>query len=263
MEPHSSSPAPPAPAEPEMEYQLRPAYEWLQEVERCVEALSARREELRRQLQVETRERQALNPRGEPRLSARAARKLARTEVLGTDWRRAEDRLHHAQQRVRSIRRQLARLNVQAQARLEGSGRWRTWLWHRPFRALKAWPLRRRLRQATFQRRSALVTLRAMRTVLARPEIRSRIFGLMESFRLKEERWSQSIQSLAETEQTVSASLSEALRLAPRLRDLCAELVPMHRHKNPELRLARPPVPVGPLCVPKSAQKNGQGVRIH
>ena len=263
MAPNTPAPAPEAPTRPELEYSLRPASEWLPEVEKCIETLAKRREELRRKIQIETRERHQINPAGEPRLSARTARELARTEVLGVDWRRAQEELCHARQRVRSTRRQLASLGLQSLSHQEGSTSWRTWLWHRPRAALQARPLRRRLREANLQRRAALVTLRALRANLARPEVRSRVFGLVESFRLKEERWSQSIQSLQESEQTISGALSEALRLAPRLRDLGTELVAMNRHANPELRLIHPPVPAGPLCAPKPAQKSGRGMRPH
>ena len=255
--------ASPDPALPETEICVRPASDWRREVELLIKSLSAQRQEVRRLMTTEQEQLRALHPRGGERLSARDARELAKSEVLGAEWRRACDRVHHTRQRVISARRQLHDLSGEARSRRERSAGWAYWLVHAPRYAWKARPLKKRLRQANAHRREALKTVQSVRPQLLLPEIRSRIFRLTENLLLKEEALTHSVQSRAEIDQKLTASLSSALCLAPRLRDLGAELVPMQRPTNPELSLATVPVPVGPLCAAKPALHHGQKVHVH
>ena len=257
------APASPDPAHPETEICVRPALAWFGEVETLIASLSVQRLELRRTLGIEEEQLRALRPRGGERLSNRDARELAKSEVLGAEWRRAYGRVHHARQRVISARRQLQALASEARSRRERSAGWAYVLFHAPRHAWKARPLKKRLRQANAHRHEALRTIHAVRPQLLLPEVRSRIFRLTETFLLKEERLTHSVQSRKEIDQKITATLSSALCLAPRLRDLGIELVPMQRPTNPELCLATVPVPVGPLCAPKPAQQRGQKIHVH
>ena len=251
------------PLKPEMELCVRPASEWFREVELLIKSLSAERQELRRKMSMEKEQLQKLQPNGEERFSARDAREMAKSTLLGADWQRANERIHQARQRVISARRQLQGLASEARSTRERSNKWAYWLLHAPRYALSARPLKKRLRHANAHRREALKTVQALRPLLVLPEIRGRIFRLTEDLRLKAERLTESVQSREEIDQKLTETLAPALRLSPRLRDLGTELVSMKRATDPALRLTMAPIPVEPLCTSKSVPHEGQSIRVH
>lgn len=264
MEPkNSTTPGPePTPAESSTKLCARPASEWLSLVESQIKTLSTQRQELQRKLGPEQEQLRLLGPRGEERFSIHDAHRLAKNEVLGGEWQRANERVRQARQRVISARRQLRELAAGARTQRERSRGWTFWIAHAPRHLWKAWPLKRRLREADARRREALKTLRPLRATLVVAEVRTRIVRVTEEFRLREERLTFSVQSRLEIDQKLSATLAPALRLALRLRELGNEMVTMKQPRNLLLQVLTLPIPVEPLCAPSIAPHKSRGIRL-
>lgn len=229
----------------EVKRRTRPASAWHQDLERSIAELSSQRRELRQQIETQKVERRAGNPHGEETLSLRTAHQLARARVLGPEWQRARTSLKQSGQRVRSFRKQLDRCLTEKSLVRERSARWIYWPFKAPHLAWKTNSIKRHLRRADHQRRAALKTLRIIRPAATVPETRKRIVDLTESLLVNDERLKHGIQSLNKTDQTLSSEISQALRLAPQLRALGEQLLPM------ELRVVRG------LCevlIPKTVQ---------
>ncbi len=244
----NNQPAPEIPAAPvELLRQTRPASEWCQQVEQGLAELSSRRHELRQQLAAQQAERRAGNPRAEQNLSVRQAHQLAKARVLGEDWQRADLARKQAGLRFRSVRRQLARVRTEQGLARQRSAGWSYWVLHAPRQLWKTHTLKKTLRQANDQRRQAIKVLRVLRPTATVPEVRARILELTESLLVNDERLKHSIQSLHQTDQSVSAGISQALRLAPQLRALGERPIAMEQPVDPAVRKFSIPNPVGAL----------------
>ena len=244
------------PGSREHEILSRPAQEWVQELESMVTLHSERREAVRLQLRSEADQLRLMIPPGQSQFSPRAARELARAEVLGADWPRARERVRHARQRITSVRRQLRALKGRAEVSRERRSAWVYGLVSVPFHAWQARPLRRQLRQAQGRCREALVVVRQLRSQMQSPEIRSRIHRAVAKVSLHQEQLTFSVRSLRETEARLSLVLSNALCLVPRLRDQGGAMVAMEVSKNPELRATTPPIPRDPLAAPRLTSRH-------
>ena len=108
-------------------------------------------------------------------------------------------------------------------------------MWQAPRQLWKTHTLKKTLRQANDQRRQALKVLRVLRPTASVPEVRARILELTESLLVNDERLKHSIQSLHQTDQSVSAGISQALRLAPQLRAWGERPITMEQPVDPVL----------------------------
>lgn len=262
-EPETTRPSAPAESAGHgVELITQPASFWHRKVDALIEELAARRQELRQQIQTQRNLRCAHNPLGEASLSSRQARQVAKDQILGPPWQRARLALKQAGHQQRSARRQLQRCRTERRIIRECSRPYFYWLLKAPYLALLARPLRRRLRQATQVRRTALKALRAQRPQAAEPRVREQIFVLTQQLLLHDERLGHNLQSLQGADQSISLQISEALRLAPQLRALGHQPVTMEQMIDPAARKLSLPKPTHPLLAASPVARFQPGLRM-
>ncbi len=250
-------------ADNSIEQRTQPACKWLEKLEVTINELFRERNQIREQIRMHREVRHAVNPIGEGSLSQSQAHQVAKSHVLGVDWQNAQHSLRQARQSARSAGGQLERSNLERRLVRERSNPLVYWLIKAPYLTWKARGLKRRLREATHQRRSALRAIRVLRPSAVDPVVRERIFTLSQQLLISDERLGHDLQNLQRSDQKVSCLISEALRLAPQLRSLGDAQVSMEQQTDPSAQKYSIPRPLEPLesIVPRPTQKVGIRIR--